>query len=136
MLGKAVDRKLRRIDQAPDLFRASQILVFRRLAALLDLDQAMAQRIDQRRSPLAIVEQVVFQIGVALYDPDIAQHLVKHARRAAGDALGAKFVEDCPIVGAEQADDDFAIGKRSVVVGDFAQAGGHRGGQVALENEF
>ena len=113
-----------------------EILVFRRLAALFDLGQTMAQRVDQRRAPLAIVEQVVFQIGVALDDPDVAQHLVEHARRAAGDALGAQFVEDRPVVVAEQADDDLAVGKRGVVVGDFAQAGGHRCGQVTSESGF
>jgi hypothetical protein len=42
---------------------------------------------NQRFAPLAVVEQVIFEVGVALDDPDVAQHLVEHARRTAGDAL-------------------------------------------------
>jgi hypothetical protein len=96
----------------------------------------MKQGIDQRIAPLAVVEQVIFQVGVALHDPDVAQHLVEHARRPAGDALAAQFVEHCPVVGAEQADDDLAIGKRSVVVGDFAQAGSHGCSRIPSKNGF
>ena len=68
--------------------------------ALLDLGQAMAQRADQRLAPLAVGEQVVFQIGIAPHDPDVAQHLVEHARRTAGDALAAQFVEHPPRIGS------------------------------------
>jgi len=85
----------------------------------------VAQRRDQRVAPLTVGEQVVFQIRVALHHPDVAQHLVKHPRRPPGDALAAQFVEDRPVLRAEQANDDLAVGKRGVVVGDFAQAGVH-----------
>ncbi len=36
---------------------------------------------------LRVVQQVVLQVGIALHDPDVAQHLVQHAGRAAGAAL-------------------------------------------------
>ena len=60
------------------------------------------------------------EVGVAPHDPDVAQHLVEHARRAAGAALAAQFVEERPGLVAEQADHDLAIGERGVVVGDLA----------------
>ncbi len=97
------------------------------LAPHLDLVQAMPQRVDQHLSPLGVVEQVVFQIGIAPHHPDVAQHLEQHACRAPGLAFAAQRVEHVPCVGAEQANDDLAVGKRGVVVGDFAQACGHAG---------
>ena len=36
------------------------------------------------------------EVGVALHDPDVAQHLVQHARRAAGAALVAQPVQQRP----------------------------------------
>ena len=73
-------------------------------------------------APARVVEQVVLQVGVALDDPDVAEHLVQHARRAAGAALAAQLAEHLPGARAEQADDDLAVGERGVVVGDLAQA--------------
>jgi hypothetical protein len=55
------------------------------------------KRLDQRLAPLAAGEEVVFQVGVALHHPDVAEHLVEHPRRAAGDALGAQLVEQRPV---------------------------------------
>ncbi len=95
------------------------------LPALVDLVQAVPQRGDQRVASLAIGQEVVFQIRVALHDPDVAQHFVKHPRRPPGDALTAQLVEDRPVFRTEQANDDLAVGKRGVVVGDFAQTGVH-----------
>ena len=80
------------------------------------------QRLDQLGAAARVVEQVVLQVGVALHDPDVAQHLVEHARRAAGAALAAQEAEHLPGALAEQADDDLAVGERGVVVGDLAQA--------------
>jgi hypothetical protein len=59
-------------------------------AALADLGQAVVQRLDQQGAALRVVEQVVLQVGVAAHDPDVAQHLVQHARRAAGAAFSAR----------------------------------------------
>ena len=112
------------------------ILVCSRLAALLDFAQTMAQRADQRVTPITVIEQVIFQIGVALHHPNVAEHLVKHARRATGDALAAQFVEHRPVLGAEQADDDLAVGERRIVVRDFAQAGSHRCSQDPSKGKF
>ena len=105
-------------------------------APLVDLAQAVAQGFDQRFTALAVGQQIVFQIGVALHDPDVAEHLVEHPRRAAGDALAAQFVEDRPVVRAEQADDDFAIGEGRVVVRDFPQASSHGGAGARFKSEF
>jgi hypothetical protein len=93
-----------------------------RRAALLHLGQAVVQRVDQQLAPLGVVQQVVLQVGIALHDPDVAQHLVQHARGAAGAALVAQAVQQVPGARAEQADDDLAVGERGVVVGDLAQA--------------
>ncbi len=112
-------RAFRRCQQLPDQFVA--------LAARFDCVQAMPQGVHQHGAAFGVVEQVVFQIGIAPHHPDVAQHLEQHARRAAGLAFAAQGVEHVPRVGAEQANDDFAVGKRGVVVGDFAQACGHAG---------
>ena len=134
--GEAVDGSLRGLDQALDLGRASRVFTLALGAALFDFLQTMMQGVDQRIAALLVVEQVIFQVGIALHDPDVAQHLVEHARRAAGDAPAAQSVEHRPVVGAEQADDDLAIGKRGVVVGDFAQAGSHGSSQGLSKNGF
>ena len=93
-----------------------------RRAALLDFAEPMVQRLDQQLPAARVVEQVVLQVRVALHDPDVAQHLVEHARRAAGAPLAAQHPEHLPGARAEQADDDLAVGERGVVVGNLAQA--------------
>ena len=92
------------------------------IATTFDFVQAVMQRLDQQAPTLRIVDQVVLQVRIALHDPDVAQHFVQHARRAAGAALAAQLVENLPHRLAQQPDDDFAIGERGVVVGNFAQA--------------
>jgi hypothetical protein len=95
------------------------------LAALVDLVEAVVERADERVAALARGEEVVFQVGVATYHPDVAEDLVQHPRRAAGDTFGAELVEHRPGLGSEQADDDLAVGKRGVVVRNLAQALAH-----------
>ena len=80
-------------------------------AALFDFAQAVVQRAHQHLAALGIFEQVVLQVRVAAHDPDIAEHLVEHPRRAAGAAFPAQFVQDAPGFLAEQADNDLAIRK-------------------------
>ena len=133
---EAADCRVRRLHQAPDLGRALRVLPLAFGPTLFDIGQAMAQRIDQGIAAIAIVEQVILKVGIALHDPDVAQHFVEHACRPAGDAFIAQFVEDRPVFGAEQADYDLAIGKRRVVVGDFAQAGGHGSSRDLSKDEF
>jgi hypothetical protein len=89
-LGKAVDRDTGCIHQSLDLGGALRIVDFGRFATLLDLGQTMMQGIDQRVPTITIVEQVVFQIRIPLHDPDVTQHLVQHAGRTPGDALGTR----------------------------------------------
>ncbi len=107
-------------------------------AALLDLAQAVVQRLDQQGAALGVVEQVVLQIRIAAHDPDIAQHFVEHPGGAARAALRAQAFERLPRFIAEQSDDDLAIGKRRVVVRNLAQArfgiGGGSRGAVRIEN--
>jgi predicted TIM-barrel fold metal-dependent hydrolase len=96
----------------------------------------MVKRIHQQAAAFRVVQQIVLQVGVALHHPDVAQHLVQHAGRAAGAALVAQLVQRIPGPGAQQADDDFAVGQRGVVVGNFPDAlvrvrlGGGTGHQV------
>ncbi len=94
-------------------------------APRLDAVEPAAHAGDQRRAPLAVGEQVVLDVGIARHHPDIAQHFVEHFRRAPGAALVSELVEDVPQRRAQQPDHDLAVGERSVVVGDFPQAGGH-----------
>jgi hypothetical protein len=105
------------------------------LAALLDLVETMPQGVDQQVAAFPVIKQIVEQIGIAADHPDIAQHLEQHARRTAGLALAAQFLDQGPTLAAEQAQDDLPVGKRGVVVGDFSQANagggecGHRNHQ-------
>ena len=112
---------LRGGEQLADLGVALGVLG---LAPLLDLAEAVMQRLDQRGAALRVVEQVVLQVRVAPDDPDVAQHLVQHPRAAAGAALAAQFVEHAPGVRAQQPDHDLAIGERRVVVRNLPQASG------------
>ncbi len=105
------------------------------LAPRLDLLQPLAHRRDQRRAPLRIGQQVILQVRIARHHPEVAQHFVKHPRRTAGAALVAQLAQHLPQRRAEKADHDFAIGKRCVVVRDFAQASGH-GEKRAIEPEI
>ncbi|MGF6843950.1 hypothetical protein QF001_007845 [Paraburkholderia youngii] len=142
--GELVDsaaRGLYQLFDARGAIDAGFVAVFAQIgaAALLDFGEAVIERFDQQRAALRVVEQVILQIRIAAHDPDIAEHFVQHARRASGAAFGAQFGERIPSLVAEQADDDFAVGERRVVVGNFAQTrfgiGGHRsGGAVRIEN--
>ena len=93
------------------------------LPPLVDLGEPVPHRLDEQAAALRIVEEVVLQIRIAVDDPDVAQHLEQHPRRAPGPPLAAKPLEDRPHVRAEQPDHDLAIGERRVVVGDLAQPG-------------
>ncbi len=93
-----------------------------RIAPLFQFTQTVVQCLDQLPPALRVVEQIVLQVGVAVDDPDIAEDLVQHARRAAGTPLGAQIVEHRPGGITQQAYDDLTIGQRGVVVGDFTQS--------------
>ena len=92
------------------------------VATLFNFSHTMAQGRDEGALPLRILQQIVFQIRIALHDPDITQDLVQHARRAAGDAFATECVQKRPVLLAEQANDDLSVRVRGVVVGDLAEA--------------
>ncbi len=96
------------------------------LTALLDFPQTVAKCLDQGDTTLAVGQQIVLEVRIALHHPDVPQHLVQHSCRTAGDTLGAQLVKQCPLFLAEQSYDDLTVGKRGVVVGDFAQTCVHR----------
>ena len=103
--GEAVDRFVGRGHEARDLVVAlASARPVALLPALVDLVQPVAQRVDQQPLPLRIVEQVVLQVGIAVDDPDVAQHLEQHARRTAGAPLAAQLLQQLPHVRPEQAD--------------------------------
>ncbi len=89
---------------------------------LVDLVQPMMQRLDQRGATTRILEQVVLQVRIALDDPDVAEHLVQHPRRAPGAPLAAQLLEIAPRRRAEQPHHDLAVRERRVVVRDLADA--------------
>ncbi|KAG0921231.1 hypothetical protein G6F31_020411 [Rhizopus arrhizus] len=95
-----------------------------RLAAAIDLAQAVMQGVDELLAALGIVQQVVLQVRVAAHDPDVAEHFVQHPGGAAGTAFSAQVAEQAPGVFAQQPADNLAVGKRRVVVGNFAQSRG------------
>ena len=91
------------------------------IAALLHFAQAVVQGFDELGAAFGIVDQIVLQERVTVHHPDVAQHLVEHARRPPGAPLGAQLLEQLPRRRAEQSNHDLTIGKRGVVVRDLAQ---------------
>ena len=116
---EVIHRSARESEQLADLQVARGV---GRVAALLDVGQAMMQCLHQQLAPPRVVEQVLLQVRVAPHDPDVAEHLVQHACRASGAALSAQIVEQLPAGGAEQPDHDLAVREGRVVVGNLAQA--------------
>ena len=66
------------------------------VAAFFYFTQAVAQRLYQRAKALRVVQQVVYQVGVAVYHPDITQYLEKHTGRAACFPLCPQFFKQLP----------------------------------------
>ncbi len=93
-----------------------------RVAPTRHLRKTMVQRLYQQAAALGRIEQIVLQIRVAVDDPDIAKHLIEHARRSAGAPHAAQFVEHLPSRQPQQPDDDFPIRMRGVIVGDLPQS--------------
>ena len=121
---EGVDRARRELHQLAHLAVALGLGVAG-AAPPLDLAQAMAHRAHQQAEPPRAVQQVVLQVRVAAHDPDVAQHLVEHARRAPGAPLRAQLLQRAPARRAKQPHGDLAVGERRVVVRDFPQARGH-----------
>ena len=94
-------------------------------ATLFYFMEAVAHRLHQLRPAGRIVKQVILQVGIAVDDPDVAQHLVEHARRAAGAALFAQVEQGQPGLLAQQADDDLPVRQGGVVIGNLAKAYRH-----------
>jgi hypothetical protein len=130
---EGLHRFARRVEQHTDLVVALSpgfVIAVGQRAALADFRQPVSQGPDKGVAARRIVEQIILEVGIALHDPDVAQHLVQHARRTAGHAFAAQFIEHPPHRFAQQADNDLAIRERSVVVWDFAQA--HAGWHVTF----
>ena len=117
---EGMDRAARRHQQLRHHGVAHRVGVWR--AAFFHFAQAVVQCVHQLAPALGVVQQVVLQIGVALHHPDVAQHLVQHACRAAGATFFAQGIERLPGLGAQQADHDLAVGERGVVVRDLTDA--------------
>ena len=131
---KPLDGGMRQFEQAPHACRTSArcVRVCERglgccgrlaIAATLDFTQTVLQRLDQRSTAAGVVEQVVLQERIALHDPDIAQHFIEHAGRAASAPFGAQFLDDVPGFCAQHTTHDLPVGERGVVVGNFPQPG-------------
>ncbi len=114
---------IHRLPRQPQQLRHPRIV----LSPVINRIQPMMQRLNQRRTPLGIVQQIILQIRIAIHHPDVAQHLVQHARRTPGAPLAAQGVNHVPSPTAEQTQHNLAVGKRSVVVGNFAQTCSHGG---------
>ena len=112
------DRGMRPAQQAGDFFVAARVIGH---ATLVDLAQAVPQGLDQQSPTPGIIEQVILQVRIALDNPDVAQDLVEHLGRTARATFAAQVRKQPPGIVAQQAADHLAIGKRGVVIGDFAQ---------------
>ena len=96
------------------------------LAAFFNFCQSMLQRFNQQTLALGVGQQIVFQIRITRDHPDITQHFEQHPCRTACTSPAAQLFHQLPTFLTEQAHHNLAIGKRSVVVGNFANAfGGH-----------
>ncbi len=118
---EATDRSIGGIEQTRDLVVARRIVVGVKQTPPIDFGKTVPQGFDEKPLSFRIFQKIVLQVRIAHDDPDIAQHLEEHPRGAAGAALAPKVLEQRPDVRAQQANDDLAIGKRRVVVRDFAQ---------------
>ena len=90
-------------------------------ATPLHLGQTVLQCVHQHLSPARVVQQVVFQVGVALHHPDVTQDFVEHARRPPGTTFFTQLTQQLPAPCAQQASHDFTVGKRGVVVRNLTQ---------------
>ena len=90
-------------------FRLDGVIILRHHATPINLIQSVIQRIDQCLAARWVVEQIVLQIGVALYHPDVAQYLVQHACRTPRLAQAAQLGDQVPCRIAQQTDHDLAI---------------------------
>ncbi len=68
----------------------------RGLAPLAHFAQPVVQGLDELPAPFRIVDEIVLQEGIAVHDPDIAQHFIEHAGRTAGAAFRAQFIQQIP----------------------------------------
>ena len=118
--GKSLDRLLGMVNQLTHQRIAFAVQVFG--ASGVHFAQAVLQSIHQQLAPLGVVQQVVLQIRVALHHPDVTQHFVEHAGRTSGTSFTPQGFQNLPRRVAQQANDDFAVGKRGVVVGNFAKS--------------
>ena len=91
---ETVDRSTRSLQQ----FRHPLV---RTVTPCVDAVETVAHAFHQRRTPFAIAEQIVLDVRIALDDPHVAQHFVKHFCRTSGAALRAQFVEQLPAFGAK-----------------------------------
>ena len=89
-------------------------------APRLDLAQAAAHAAERLLAPLRPVEELVLEVRIALDRPDLAEHLVEHARGAPGATLFPQLRHQLPAFGAQQPDRDLPVGERGVVVGNLA----------------
>ena len=124
------------VEGGHSVFRRLQKLAHLRVvvAPFLDFVQTVAHFAYQGFTAVGVFEQVVHQIRIAHHRPNIAQHFKQHPRRTPRFAPSAQIFQRLPSLFAQQSADDFPVGIRSVVVGDFADAllRGSRHGLVSV----
>ena len=91
-------------------------------ATCFNFVESMIQRIHQLPAPLAVVQQIVLQIRVALHHPNIAQHFVQHARAAPCAPLCAQLSQNRPCGLAQKAYHNLFVRQRGVVIRDLANS--------------
>ncbi|CWS72672.1 Uncharacterised protein [Neisseria meningitidis] len=108
------------------------------VAAFADFVQTVAHFPHQRGAAFRVLQQVIDQIWIAHNYPNIAQHFKQHPCRTSGFTLSAQVLQNLPRFVAQQADDDFAVGIRSIVIGNFSNTlrGSSRGHGVSVLGSF
>ena len=101
-----------------------------RIPAFFHLIETVFHGVDQEHTAASVFKQIILQVGIAVDNPNVAQNLIEHSGRPAGSAEVSEFGQNFPGFLSEQPDDDFSVGKRCVVVRNFANAfiGGSRNG--------
>ena len=137
-VGEAIDRRARRVDAACATLASRSGDRARRVrrAALVDLAQPVAQRVDQQRCRFGLSSRSSCRYGLrstTQMSPSTSNSMraERPVRRSPRSS-----VEQLPHRRAEQPDHDLAIRERRVVVRDLAQAGRFRARILPRGNRF
>jgi hypothetical protein len=63
--------------------------------------EAMMQGVFEKPQAARVVEEVVFEIGIAFDNPNVTENFVQHTGRSTGTALTSQLFDDIPRLGPQ-----------------------------------